>query len=227
MNLFSARKSIHALIEEQVQKELALIIEDTEHQFTAHESIARSAAALYTSLGARMSKDDYRTTDWYLLGKNPDGQSGWTDPYYDETTGITMITTAVPILNNQEVIGVVSADYDLTSIQDLVENVRIETTGYDFLVDKTGMIIAHHDPSIRMQTNIGDRLEYSDLVAAMASQDQEEVRLDLEGKEYIANYMTLPRTSWTLVTMAPTREIYAAIYKMVINLLLLPWLLLF
>jgi methyl-accepting chemotaxis protein len=270
INLLSARSAIQTLIEERVNKELELLVEDTEHQFTSHENVARSAAATYVAMDEKLTKAEYRdilenmlkmnqatlgagiwlepntyeneqyfgpyvykdgselvytldyedpaydypNTDWYLLGKNLDGQSGWTDPYYDETSGITMITTAVPIIEQDKIIGVVSADYDLSTIQELIENVQIEKSGFAFLIDNTGLIIAHKDPGIRMNMSIQDEPEYGVLLEKMMTQDQGDVRITREGKDYVANYTSLPRTGWKLVTMAPINELFASIYNM-------------
>lgn len=64
--------------------------------------------------------------------------AGWTDPYYDETTGITMITMAVPIYKNGEFMGTVTADYDLTVIQEFIGQMMVKDSGDIMLVDVRG-----------------------------------------------------------------------------------------
>jgi methyl-accepting chemotaxis protein len=77
---------------------------------------------------------DYPNTDWYKAGKEAEaGTAAWTEPYYDETTGITMITAAVPIYQNEELAGVVTADYDLSSIQQIIAEETFEQSGYLFM----------------------------------------------------------------------------------------------
>ena len=270
INLLSARSAIRVLLEERVNKELDLLVEDTEHQFTAHENVARSAAATYSAMGEDLTKEEYRqilenlvqmnpstlgagiwlepntyknqkyfgpyvykdgenlvytldyedptydypNTEWYQLGKTLESQSGWTDPYYDETTGITMITTVFPIIEQNNTLGVVSADYDLTTIQTLVESVQIEKSGYAFLVDNTGRIIAHKDPDIRMKINMQERPEFKVLTEKMKEKNQGEAEIVRKQQAYLANYTTLPRTGWKLVTMSPMKELYASVYAM-------------
>ncbi|WP_029326934.1 cache domain-containing protein [Bacillus coahuilensis] len=67
---------------------------------------------------------DYPNQDWYVNGK---GAMNWSTPYFDEATGITMITTAAPITNDRnEFMGVVSADIDLSTVQEQINNVQIK-----------------------------------------------------------------------------------------------------
>lgn len=49
-----------------------------------------------------------------------------------------MITTAVPINMERGIVGVVSADYDLTTIQKIVSEVKLEKSGFAFLLDSNG-----------------------------------------------------------------------------------------
>lgn len=91
---------------------------------------------------------NYPQTEWYLNAKNltvdPSGPLpvAWSDPYYDETSGITMITASVPIVVDGRFIGVVSADYDLTTIQKSINAVKIGEAGYALLLDSKGVLIA-------------------------------------------------------------------------------------
>jgi methyl-accepting chemotaxis protein len=81
---------------------------------------------------------DYPNTDWYLAGLNASNGVGWTDPFYDEASDVTMFTAAVPIIVNNKAIGVASADYDLTTIQTMVANIKVAETGYAFLITSDG-----------------------------------------------------------------------------------------
>lgn len=68
---------------------------------------------------------DYPSTDWYLAGKAIKEGSVWSSPYFDETTGITMITTSVPVVTSGGFQGVVTADYDLSTIQERIGEVHL------------------------------------------------------------------------------------------------------
>ena len=158
---------------------------------------------------------DYPSTDWYLRGKNATGDAGWTSPYYDEASGITMITTAVPIKTSKGVIGVVSADYDLTTIQTIISDVKLGEHGYAYLLDEEGLFIAHKDADKVMQENIRDDAELAPVADEIFSKDNSSVQVRREGHNYRAYYLTLKSTGWKLVLMLPEDELFAAVNGMV------------
>jgi len=154
---------------------------------------------------------DYPSTDWYIAGKNTGNGVAWTTPYYDETTGITMITTAVPISTGNGVIGVVSADYDLQTIQEIVSQVKLEKSGFAFLLDSNGQYIAHKDTDKVMKQSIIDDSEFSMIADKILGNDNGSEDIKLDGTGFKAYYLTLESTGWKLVVMAPTTELFSSI----------------
>ncbi len=157
---------------------------------------------------------DYPTTDWYNIGKNAKSGTGWTDPYYDETTGITMITTSVAIPFKDKFVGVVSADYDLTTIQNLVGSVKLGDGGYAILLDSQGNFIAHPDTGKVMKVRISDDQELGGLSEALEQAGQGKKILNIDGSESEVFYTTLPSTQWKLLIIIPTDELYAGLRQM-------------
>lgn len=160
---------------------------------------------------------DYHSTDWYKAGKALLAGSAWSSPYYDETTGITMITTSVPIVTAEGVQGVVTADYDLHTIQERIQEVQLADTGFAFLLDQDGLFIAHEDPEKVMTVTIAEDEELKDLSSKLEASERGSVSLHLEGKDYEAYFLTLASTGWKLVVMAPMDELYSAVDAMVLK----------
>lgn len=158
---------------------------------------------------------DYHNKDWYVIGKNAKDGVGWTNPYYDETSGITMITAAVPINTDKGTIGVISADYDLTTIQNLISEVKLEESGFAFLLDSSGQFIAHKDTEKVMKQSIKDDAELSGIANDVLSNENGSTYAEINGKEYRIYYSTLESTGWKLAMMAPTQEMFSSINKIV------------
>jgi len=160
---------------------------------------------------------DYPSTDWYVAGKEIEEGSAWSSPYYDETSGITMITTSVPILMPQGFQGVVTADYDLSTIQERIGEVRLGITGYAFLLDQDGLYIAHEDSDKVMNQNINDDAQLQNLSSKLGEVAHGKAPVTLDGQEYDAYFLTLESTGWNLVVMAPIDELYSAVDAMVVK----------
>lgn len=137
---------------------------------------------------------DYFNTDWYLVGKNTEKGVGWTDPYYDEVTKISMVTAAVPISTEYGIIGVASADYDLTTIQKIIKEVKLGESGYAFLIDTKGRFIAHKDPQKVMKLAIEQDQELGVIADTIMNNSEGSINVALGGQDFRADYLTLAST---------------------------------
>ncbi len=70
------------------------------------------------------------------------------EPYYDRTIGLYETTVAVPIVKNDEFVGLVGIDLDLKYFQDLIKEIKPYKTGYAFLISNKGKYVYHPDSSI-------------------------------------------------------------------------------
>lgn len=158
---------------------------------------------------------DYPNTDWYISGKNTEkGKVTWTDPYFDETMGITMITAALPIVDNEKVIGVVTADYDLSTIQNMIAEHKFEKTGFFYMLDSAGMFISHPNDQKVMNESIFDDQGLETFGEKVISTESGTELILRNNHEWEAYYKTFPSTGWKLVANAPTSELYGAVQKL-------------
>jgi len=65
------------------------------------------------------------------------------DPLVVRSTGKISINIAVPVLFNGQLTGVLTGTYSLEKMSALVKEVRFKSTGYGFIADDTGMLLAH------------------------------------------------------------------------------------
>ena len=65
------------------------------------------------------------------------------DPLLAKATGKWAVNIAVPVLDNGNLIGVVTGSVALAHLSDIVKDVKFKDTGYGVIADDSGMIIAH------------------------------------------------------------------------------------
>ncbi|WP_300526540.1 methyl-accepting chemotaxis protein [Aminiphilus sp.] len=105
---------------------------------------------------------DSRTRPWYQKAVEAK-KTVYVDPYVDANTGKVILTIATPVLAaDGSLIGVVGADIDLDTLVSLVVEQKISGSGYGFLVNQEGLIIAHPNEEVRLKVRI---TEHSDTVA--------------------------------------------------------------
>jgi phosphoserine phosphatase RsbU/P len=101
---------------------------------------------------------DYVSQDWYLLPREL-GKAVWTDPYFDEGGGETMMCTyCVPFyrkVDSRSVFaGVVGADLQLAHLVRIVSSIKLYQSGYAFLLSQNGQFLSHPDPELVFKESI-------------------------------------------------------------------------
>ncbi len=73
---------------------------------------------------------------------NPERKTRWSIPYMDAAGGGLVMTIAAPFYVGEEFNGVVAADMQLTELTQQVKDIKIGETGFAFLLDDAGRMIA-------------------------------------------------------------------------------------
>jgi len=90
----------------------------------------------------QLAKPDYNYFQWAWYREPRDaGMPLWTDPYFDEGGGQTlMITYSVPFRRDQQFWGIVTIDIAITQLVEQITQLKLGSKGYAFLVDRHGAV---------------------------------------------------------------------------------------
>ncbi|MCR4961613.1 MAG: methyl-accepting chemotaxis protein [Lachnospiraceae bacterium] len=133
---------------------------------------------------------DYFNQEYYLLSQTSK-KPQFTDPYYDETSGITMSSCVAPLYNGSRFIGCVTVDMDLTTIQQAVSDFKVEG-GTLSLIDSAGTIIAGSDTAIASAVTSGSGYTVA----------------KVNGVKTHVYWATLKNVAWTIVIQIPESVLY-------------------
>lgn len=81
---------------------------------------------------------------WYKVAQQAQGKPTIVAPYLDAKTNQVMFSVSQMLYDNESVI---SLDIVLNQIQDTTEDINMDGKGYGFVIDKTGLVVAHSDKS--------------------------------------------------------------------------------
>lgn len=151
---------------------------------------------------------------WYVAGdtQNP---VGWSDPYFDPVSSITMVTATAPIRDaSGKMIGVATADMDFTNIQSIVSNIKVGKAGYAMLITKDGGYLSKGTeeikaddqgvfPNIASDSNPSLAALASDILKNKKGQATFEDKLGTE-RVY---YSEIPALGWIVILTIPESEI--------------------
>ena len=87
---------------------------------------------------------DYEPTErlWYQIAKEADGKVAIVPPYLDAQTNTIMFSVSQMLSDGKSV---VSLDIVLNKVQAIAKNMKMKDIGYGFIMDDTGLVIAHLD----------------------------------------------------------------------------------
>ncbi|KAF0108765.1 MAG: putative signaling protein [Anaerolineaceae bacterium] len=166
---------------------------------------------------------------WFVKAapaQNPGRTAVWSDPYLDAALHGLVVTSSVPVYDSSgNFRGVVAMDIQLNRITDLVANIHVGETGYAFLVDKNGRLIAmpdagYNDLGITPATvPLGEALdqtklanvppEFFDLLVDVASGNTGLQTITLGGTERFVAYHPISEAGYGLVIIVPSKELLA------------------
>jgi sigma-B regulation protein RsbU (phosphoserine phosphatase) len=178
------------------------------------------------------SQYDYFQKEWYTTAKSL-GRGIWSEPYFDEGGGnLFMCTYAVPFYKKIEgkriFAGVVTMDISLSSLREIVDTIHVYTTGFGFLISRSGKIITHKE-SKWINRDILDLAKESrdtnvtNAYRKMMKGESDFVRLKFffEKNPEWMSYAPVDGTEWAFGLVFPMKEIFSSFIDFFLRLLII------
>jgi putative methionine-R-sulfoxide reductase with GAF domain len=142
--------------------------------------------------------------------------------YIDDVTSEPLIAIAIPVLSVlDDYEGTVVAEVNLKFMWELVDQLEIGETGYAYVVDQQGNLIAFEDTT---RVLAGENASIISEVKEFVENPGESANLTPEvvpytgliGTTVVGTYVPLGTPNWAVVIEQPTTEAYAVIYRSII-----------
>ncbi|AIF69311.1 hypothetical protein PAP_04500 [Palaeococcus pacificus DY20341] len=152
---------------------------------------------------------DPRIRPWYKDAVAA-GKSIWTEPYKDASTGKWVITYAIPVYQNGELIGVVGIDVFVSTLIDNTNSIKLGNSGYIAIADQNGLVIVHPNEKYVNTLNIYKEESLKPLANAIKNNETGAVVYSFEGVEKLAAFSRIPQTGWVVFSIVPLNELTAS-----------------
>lgn len=155
---------------------------------------------------------DPRKRPWYQqVSQNPN-KVIVTEPYQG-VTGQAMVSVATAIKKSGQTIGVQSLDVTLSTLTDIVSNIRIGETGYLMLLDGQGTVLADpKNPANNFKSL--DKLNSPIFNAIKANKNKPLINIESDKKTMVAKLYHSDELNWTFVAIIDEAEILSSAYNM-------------
>lgn len=157
-----------------------------------------------------VSGEDYDVTtrDWYQAVV--DRKLIITEPYEDADTGNLVVTIATPVFDEDgsSILGITAVDFSLDTLNAMVGNYTIGSTGYVILAAPSGLVLCHKDSSMVMK-NIKEIGLDSKMTQAFDADNPTIMTYENQNVESVGNCLTIDNVGWKLITSMPQKEFSA------------------
>jgi methyl-accepting chemotaxis protein len=166
--------------------------------------VGTESGMFYTDPHADLPADfDHRKRDWYIQAVNAPNQVIITDPYVDVATGQMVVSLTKAVQGKGSLIGVVGIDLDLSILSASLSDIKMGDSGYIYITDKNGSLIAHPDYSL-IGTDTVAQLSHWEKIKANANGF---VTYEYNNETKFASHETSDLTGWKIVASMNESEL--------------------
>ena len=169
-----------------------------------------SASGSRTQMTATKSISSYVTSD--ILAQTQKGQRYISSVYFDVANNEPLVLMAVPAINALGIFqGTLVGELNLISMWNLVAQIQVGNTGYAYVVDGKGKLIAFKDTARALKGedtgNIKSVNEFIHNVYASPTA-RTSIYTGITGAIVVGTYVPLGTPNWAVVTELPWQEAY-------------------
>lgn len=155
---------------------------------------------------------DPRKRPWYKQVTQNPNEVIVTEPYQG-VTGQAMVSVATAIKKSGQTIGVQSLDVTLSTLTDIVSNIRLGETGYLMLLDGQGTVLADPKNPDNNFKSI-NKLNSPIFNAIKTNKNQPLINIEATNKTMVAQLYHSDALNWTFVAIIDEDEILSSAYNM-------------
>ena len=154
--------------------------------------------------------------DWYRDALAANGETVIVAPYVDAQTNAVIISISRMLPNGTDVL---SMDVTLHRIQDMIGGLQIKEKGYGFVVDQTGVIVAHSDES-KKGSYLNETASQRAFMEKIREVGTGDFTIDLDGNSSTV-FVSRIMDQWYVVLAVSDRELYAELQQQLsVNILI-------
>ncbi len=179
------------------------------------DSVHTKDGGIFYSSDGWIPEDDYDklTQDWFVAAKNT-SDVVITEPYVDEDTKDLVTTVCYGIHKDGKFQGVAGIDIHLSTLTEIIENIKLTDNGFSFILDSNGMYLTNDNLDKILEVNFFD--EYKEL-SAYKSQMKKGQIIDIDSKSdyYFMSTLINEKTGWYFVTVGEKNDLFHSVNRMI------------
>jgi len=160
---------------------------------------------------------DLKDEDYFK--KAISGQRVITDPIVNTEDGSVVLKYAVPIKNNNQIVGAIIAVRDGYSLCNIIEDITFGKTGKAFMINKEGTTIAHTNKElVKQKDNDFESVKKDHKLQSLVNLEKQmaegkagEGEYEYNGVVKYLGYAPVANTEWSVAVAAPRAEVLSGL----------------
>ncbi|MGI6397226.1 MAG: methyl-accepting chemotaxis protein [Desulfomonilia bacterium] len=137
------------------------------------------------------------------------GKTNIGEPGLNKITREPFVPIAAPIYSNGRVVGMVANIIDIGFLSNLVANTKVGETGYAFMIDREGLIIAHPVKENILKLNVAELNGMKEITEKMIAGQTGVDHYVFEGIPKTCGFAPVKTTGWSIGLSLPDKEFLA------------------
>ncbi|MFM0609576.1 methyl-accepting chemotaxis protein [Paraburkholderia sediminicola] len=151
---------------------------------------------------------------WYKLAVQAH-KAVVTQPYVAASTGRLVVTFAVPIYRNGDLVAVAAGDLSMNSVTENVDVIHPTAASFGFLVDAAGTVIAYPDMSLVLADATKISPDLTANVLASIGGNGQSLKTVVNGKRKLIFRQDIAGTDWALILALDDAEAQAGVRSLI------------
>lgn len=157
--------------------------------------------------------------DYFISAKT--GKISIGTPIRSRASGNPVFVVAVPVKTGSgQFAGIFGAVVKLDTLSDKITQVKAGKTGYPFMIDRTGLTVAHPNKEFILELNLGKLNGMESITRQMMAQDAGVDHYFFKGVNKIAGFAPVTNTGWS-IGMTQNEEEFMAPVRAIRNVVLI------
>ncbi len=186
------------------------------NNYTEEADVIRMSIADIDGNLRSTDSESFNISDRSHFKKALTGECAVGDPMTSILDGSLIIVFAAPVFHNGEIFAVLTATYPVEELCRIVEGVKFGTEGYAYMLDSTGVTIAHVDRGIvAAATNDIVNARSNPELVPLATLESRMIKGETGAGEYVyrgvrkyMGFTPVPGTSWSIAVTAPKHQVF-------------------
>ena len=128
-------------------------------------------------------------------------------------SGLPVVVAGAPIPSAKGFVGMLGVVYRLDSLSQEIAGFKIGSTGYAYMADQRGLLVAHPDPKLLLELNIRNLKGMESISRRMAAGEAGVEDYVFKGVDKIAGFAPVPVAGWAIAATQDHDEFMAPLHQ--------------